>query len=99
MTNIEKLENLYNSYINGKIDKLKILNGSEIMPLLKEKGKLEVIKASKLELILIYNLLYTPKELTFINRSKNELVDDIYEFLKYKARNKAIESCSTLIGR
>lgn len=99
MTNIEKLENLYNNYINGETDKLKILNGSEIIPLLKEKGRAEVIKASKLELILIYNLLYTPNKLEFINSNKNKLVEDIYEFLKYKSRNKAIASSKTLIGK
>lgn len=99
MTNIEKLESLYNSYMNGETNKFKILNGSEIMPLLKEKGKLEMIKASKLEIILIYNLLLTPNKLEFINGSKNELVENIYEFLKYKARNKAIAESNTLIGR
>ena len=59
-----------------------------------EWGKLsesKKLKLSKLELNVIYYMLYKPSKVTYINKSKSEIIKDINYFVKDEKRNKSLE--------
>lgn len=49
-------------------------------------------KLTKLELNVIYNILYKPEEVKYINKTKKEIVKDINYFVKAEKRDKALKS-------
>ena len=44
-----------------------------------------------LELNVIYYMLYKPSKVTYINKSKSEIIKDINYFVKDEKRNKSLE--------
>lgn len=78
----------YEEFNKAKLSFLKINDD-----IIEEWDKLQENKKealSKKELNVIYNIIYRPKEIKFINKKKKDIVHDINYFINNEKRNKAL---------
>ena len=90
---MKKILELYykKDYIN--FNKAKLLFLKIDIDIIKEWDKLPEEKKellSKKELNVIYNLIYRPKEVKFINKTKKDIVHDINYYINNEKRNNAL---------
>ena len=90
---VKKILELYykKDYIN--FNKAKLLFLKIDIDIIKEWDKLPEEKKellSKKELNVIYNLIYRPKEVKFINKTKKDIVHDINYYINNEKRNNAL---------
>lgn len=93
LDDVEEILELYYKKDYVKLNKAKLLFLKIDIDIIKEWDKLsekakEVL--SKKELNVIYNLIYRPKEIKFINKTKKDIVHDINYYINNEKRNSAL---------
>lgn len=90
---IKEILELYYRKDYEEFDKVKLSFLKINADIIEEWDKLQENKKealSKKELNVIYNIIYRPKEIKFINKKKKDIVHDINYFINNEKRNNAL---------
>lgn len=93
LNDVKEILELYYKKDYVKFNKAKLLFLKIDIDIIEEWDKLSEEKKevlSKKELNIIYNLIYRPKEIKFINKTKKEIVHDINYYINNEKRNTAL---------